>query len=463
MQRLFSARADRGDGLDLRSLSHGGEPVNSRLYFAVRDELWRTVPLSAARVHHETAPAGFTTEISAVTAWESHPAEIALRYVAEGPDLLAEVTVTARGSFTYGRIGLCLLFPMEGFHGRTATTWQNGIPTSMEFPEEIVTRDRLDAATVRFHKPFDRLETTLASGTRVRYTFEGEDFEFEDQRNWTDASYKAYSVPPPDGWPLTASEGDRFTQRVRIRVDPAPDSLPREDDHAIRLGAPVGVVPSIDLFRGRISPCSFRPHGGFHELNTVTADTVRDGDSIELAVNGAVHAADDDSVLETTAVHGVMARQIRATHPDLPLRMAPVSFLDVPGDWRDEEGQYAPEPPSGQLPPRHLAGYAATWAIASAARTVPAGPDMLRYFDATLPPDSPGVRAVNRLRALEGRQVLSVTAPPPLAALAVADDTTITLAVANPGPDPTHFRLPDGRTTSLDGFDSAWFDLPIRR
>ena len=463
MRRVFAAREDRGDGFDLRSLSHGGEPVNSRLYFAVRDEWWRTAPMTAVRHHHETTPSGFRTEIDAVTAWESHPAEVALRYVAEGPELLAEVTVTARGSFTYARIGFCLLFSMVDFGGLQATSWRGGASTDLRFPAEIVTRDRTDSASVRFHRPFDRLETELMSGTRLRYVFEGEDFEFEDQRNWSDASFKAYSIPPPEGSPSRAADGDRFTQRVRIRVDPADEAYAYgRDDRLIRVAGPVGTVPSIDLFRGRISPDSYRPDGGFHEFNTVPAATVGlpVHDSIELAVNGAVHAADDESVLDTTAVHGVMARQIRAAHPGLPLRLAPVSFLDVAGDWRDEDGNYAPEPPYGPPSPRRLGGFAATWAIASAARAVTAGPDMLRYFDPGQPDDSPGGRAVARLRALSGGEVLAVTAPPPLAVLAVSADDVVTLAVANTGPDPTWFRLPDGREAALEGFASDWFELP---
>ena len=37
MNEVFSAREDRGDGLDLRAIRYGGEDVASRLYFAVRD------------------------------------------------------------------------------------------------------------------------------------------------------------------------------------------------------------------------------------------------------------------------------------------------------------------------------------------------------------------------------------------------------------------------------------------
>ena len=35
----------------------------------------------------------------------------------------------------------------------------------------------------------------------------------------------------------------------------------------------------------------------------------------------------------------------------------------------------------------------------------------------------------------------------------------VTLGVANPGPDPVRFRLPDGREAALAGFASDWFDV----
>jgi hypothetical protein len=461
MHKTFSIRADRGDGLDLRALSYNGEEVSSRLYFAIRDEWWRTVPLTVHSRRSEITPAGFAVEVDAVSAWASHPMEVALRYVADGPELVAEFMATSRGSFTYRRIGFCLLLATEPLQGRTATSWGSRVPTGIEFPTTIVTRDWDDPASERFHQPFDQLDTSLASGTRVRYVFEGEEFEFEDQRNWTDASYKAYSVRPEGSWPLTTVDHMRFAQRVRVQVIPAAPNGGTSDATAIRLGPPIGVLPSVDLFRGRVSQRSYRPGGGFQELNAKrpNAGRLATYDSIELAVNGAVHAADDDSVLETTALHGTIVAQTRAAHPELPVRLAPVSFLDAPGDWRDEHGRYAPEPPAGPLPPRMLSEFAATWAIASAARIAPAGPDLVRYFDAALPADTPAARTVRRLRELAGHPVLAVHAPAPLAVLAVRTGDTVTLAVANPTPDLIRFHLPDHRESTLDGFRSAWYEV----
>jgi hypothetical protein len=422
------------------------------LYFAIRDQWWRTVPLTL--VSRSSDPSSAT--VDAVSSNPDLPMDVSLRYAVDGDELVASFTAVARAPFTYCRIGFNVLFPMEVYRDQPATSWHAGVATPFTFPAEILTRDQLDPFSARFHRPFDRLETGLPSGSRLRVDFEGAGFEFEDQRNWTDTSYKAYSSAPPSGWPATTVAGERFFQQLRIRVlSPA---------GRIRLGAPIGVLPSIDLFDGRVSAHSYRPGGGFQEFNS-RRPLLAGYDSIELAVNGAVHAADDDSVQETTAVHGLIVAQSRALQPSLPVRLAPISFLDVAGDWRDEAGQYHPEPPKGPLPARLLTGFAATWAIASAASAVPAGPDLLRYFDAALPADSPAARTVARLRDLRGREVLAVDAPSPLAVLAVRlDDAAapVALAVANPSPDRVDFELPDGRATSLAAFESAWYLSPAR-
>jgi hypothetical protein len=441
----------RGDGLDLRQLCFGSDVVFSRLYFAIRDQWWRTVPLSVVDVRRSSSP--FSLTVDAVSANPDLPMDVSLHYVVEGDELVASFTAAARAPFTYCRIGFNLLFPADLYRERPATSWHAGVATPLTFPAGIVTRAQLDVGSVRFHRPFGRLETSLASGALLRVDFEGPEFEFEDQRNWTDTSYKAYSCAPPSGWPTSTVAGERFSQQLRLRVSAAAGR--------IRLGAPVLELPSIDLFDGRVSPHSYRPGGGFQEFNSRRL-RLAGYDSIELAVNGAVHAADDESVLETTAAHGLIVAQSRSLQPSLPIRLAPISFLDVAGDWRDEAGEYYPEPPKGPLPARLLTGFAATWAIASAASAAPAGPDLLRYFDASLPPDSPAARAVARLRDLRGHDVLAVEAPSPLAVLAIRLDEAVVLAVANRGPDRVDFVLPDDRSMSLAGFESAWYLSPAR-
>jgi hypothetical protein len=105
----FTTRADRGDGLDLRMVRHAGDEVASRIYFAVRDRFWRTVPLAVGSRRYAETPAGFQLDATATSGWPSHPLEVRLRYTADGDELDAEFEATSRGRFAYARIGFCVL------------------------------------------------------------------------------------------------------------------------------------------------------------------------------------------------------------------------------------------------------------------------------------------------------------------------------------------------------------------
>ena len=60
------------------------------------------------------------------------------------------------------------------------------------------------------------LKVSLAGGVEARFDFEGDLFEMEDQRNWTDGSFKTYCTPLSLGYPHTANAGQNFAQRVSV-------------------------------------------------------------------------------------------------------------------------------------------------------------------------------------------------------------------------------------------------------
>ena len=47
----------------------------------------------------------------------------------------------------------------------------------------------------------------VVPGLMAEVRFEGETFEMEDQRNWTDASYKTYCTPLSLPYPVEVKEG----------------------------------------------------------------------------------------------------------------------------------------------------------------------------------------------------------------------------------------------------------------
>ena len=58
-------------------------------------------------------------------------------------------------------------------------------------------------------------------GLKVSCRMEGDTFEMEDQRNWTDASYKTYVRPLALPWPYVIAKGETIDQTVTLTVSGA--------------------------------------------------------------------------------------------------------------------------------------------------------------------------------------------------------------------------------------------------
>ena len=53
---------------------------------------------------------------------------------------------------------------------------------------------------------------------KAEVRFEGDTFETEDHRNWTDASFKTYVRPLALPWPYVLPKGETFTQSVTLTL-----------------------------------------------------------------------------------------------------------------------------------------------------------------------------------------------------------------------------------------------------
>jgi D-apionolactonase len=77
---------------------------------------------------------------------------------------------------------------------------------------------------------------------------DGDTFEMEDQRNWTDASYKTYVRPLALPWPYTLGNGEPLDQSVSLTVTGRP-AAPAGEERSIRvtLGEILGPAPALGL------------------------------------------------------------------------------------------------------------------------------------------------------------------------------------------------------------------------
>jgi hypothetical protein len=75
----------------------------------------------------------------------------------------------------------------------------------------------------------------LAGDLSCRIDFEGDVFETEDQRNWTDASYKTYCTPLEQPFPVTLKTGDTVRQKVTFTVKGNLEDHKKEDIIRVKL------------------------------------------------------------------------------------------------------------------------------------------------------------------------------------------------------------------------------------
>lgn len=203
------------EGADLRYVSLDGEIVILRLYAAIRDRSWGTIAPVFARYDLDRTERSFSLSF---TVEHVSDGEQGVDFVWEGSivgsddgTIECHMNGRARSAFWRNRIGWCVLHPME-LAGRPVEIRSDDQWVSGEFPLLIAP-----------HQPFldiEQMRHRAASGGVVTIGFDGDLFETEDQRNWTDASYKTYSTPLRLPYPVLLQAGDRVRQSVTVTAKP---------------------------------------------------------------------------------------------------------------------------------------------------------------------------------------------------------------------------------------------------
>ena len=305
-------------GADLVEVRWGALEIVSAVQVTVRDERWGTVRPTVRRAEVREDAEGFRVDIEA-----THGDDFSWRGTVTGSadgTLDIDVDGIAERDFVYRRIGICVLHPWETYVGARFEADGVGARTAGTFPREIAPQPLVDGAYRAMVPAFAQLDVAFDHGTRVDFTFSGEadGWELEDQRNWTDASFKTYPTPLRRSVPRTLHRGERLRQTLRIRVvgdatAPEPDDGPvvlqigdpgERTAPSVGLTAPLGT--DVDLSRIRaLSPAHLR----------VVADVAGD---LEVLSRAAALATDADVPLEVALLldddedGGRLARVVRA-------------------------------------------------------------------------------------------------------------------------------------------------------
>ncbi|WP_292590877.1 hypothetical protein [Mesorhizobium sp.] len=136
-----------------------------------------------------------------------------------------------------------MLHPIEGLAGKPVKVLhEDGREELSLFPDYIDPKCPFTDIRALSHE--------IVPGIWATCTMEGDAFEMEDQRNWSDASYKTYVRPLRRPWPYRLPKGEKFTQVVRLQLLgtlPAGTSKNPNPSINLTIGGAIGRVPRIGI------------------------------------------------------------------------------------------------------------------------------------------------------------------------------------------------------------------------
>lgn len=399
----------------LRAVRLGGEEVLRNVYESVRGPDWRTYRFYSAT--HRVAQEEGSFEVH----WNLECDDLNVTWEGsckcDGKVLDISLEGTIGEDFSTRRVGLCVLQPREMQGKPCKIIHPDGQEDTGAFPVEI------DPSS-----PFTEIKAMKypAGNAEVLVEFEGEIFETEDQRNWSDASYKTYCRPQnrPQPYELTAGTKVRHSARLTFTGTPSeyvcePTTkllltsewrpLPhlgtrgkREDERFdfilvhdqernawTTIGVDLNVTFALD--RGALEflsgPIFYGPNDDFVGLNR-NRPNMANFDGVAYGVTPQIHTFDDRSIMENLHSQPDVLHTAKKISEGKPVFVGPILFRR---DHNEEDIRL--EDP-----------IAAAWFLTSFANLAQGGAFAVSYFDDHVFRDTLG-EALKLLREFKGGEI----------------------------------------------------------
>ena len=397
---------------ELRHLYVGNKEIIRRIYISVRDTHWDTVDPIVEIARMEKYEASFSIRLRGSCRVKG------IDYIWQG-----DIEGTADGKISFAvlgransdalanRFGMCVLYGSESLAGQKYEVFdRSGKTRPGFFPvllDQIILNDKFESLR------YETLEG-LVVDTRVKNSV----FGMEDQRQFGDRSYKAFSAMN-HSYPRIKkgdSESESITIQVRQnRANTTKTTKPSEADAPIvvRVGnlLPGRKVPKILPFDEKMVVPGF-----FMNLAN-SREKLLNASLVAWPFNVAVNLFDDENVMENLGAVEDQIRTARSWAPGAILRVSPASF-NAPYARADRDA-------------RNRDQFAVSWMTALMAHLAHAGADEIMV---DIGPGS--VDQIGKIfRILYGQPVLSTTVEAfgecPLAVLALQFHGSTIAWVAN--------------------------------
>jgi len=205
---------------NLRTLRFRGHEVLRAVAFLVRDKDWGTCAATITDIAVARANGSFSVAYKArftAPSGANLDCTVAISGTAHGVTFKADCVSDA--DFETARAGFAVLHPIVGVAGEPVEVRHgDGSVEWSRWPDHIEPWQPF--------KDISAITHNAAPGISAVTAFGGDIFEMEDQRNWTDGSYKTYVRPLALPWPYRVAKGAPFRQSVTVTIDAEGDAAP---------------------------------------------------------------------------------------------------------------------------------------------------------------------------------------------------------------------------------------------
>lgn len=196
----------------LRWVRWNGIEIIRGISFLVRTPGWGTPSPAITNLQLEEQSAGFHIQYDAYFGEPGSGVLARIRFKARADGHVeASAGISAGAPFSTNRTGFVVLYPLLGFAGtEIEVEHASAVARKLVIPLEISPGQPVMDIRAITHHPH--------AGLSVSTRFEGDIFEMEDHRNWSDASFKTYSRPIGLPHPYLLDPGVPVNQSISVTI-----------------------------------------------------------------------------------------------------------------------------------------------------------------------------------------------------------------------------------------------------
>jgi hypothetical protein len=220
---------------ELAEISYNGQLILRSVRALIRDQDWNTPSIIVDEVNQTENQ--LAVKISSSGFGAMFTGTVKFSVVADVAEI--EMSLISNSDYLANRIGLNLLHPPALAGTKLNVLHSNRETEQSVFPVKISPNQPvMDIAGLGWRQ----------GDLKVNLSLSGDVFEMEDQRNWTDASYKTYSRPLSLPFPYPVASGETISQKLlMVVIQDAEAEQPKPSSNTRVVLTQQGSFPSIQL------------------------------------------------------------------------------------------------------------------------------------------------------------------------------------------------------------------------